>query len=254
MNQIAEVAITLAEVCIYKPSYQLATFESTRGGKKRKTWWFSAFILPLRFHVFCRIFSTWGFLTIQRQEMLILVDRLDLLSILSVRLYWLVLMGRLKASDGSAARLFNSLYMWCVWRNSLARAAEIRVCLVWDTGWSFLFLCVIFIFIFWCSLQAPTPAQSRSVNEQNMTEFATGLLIGKTTSVGWNQTVCRVLKMLVISDLWLGYLGATEGDEASRRRKERYRLELLQQIAEKQKNKRKWETSSIWYANCRYLN
>lgn len=72
-----------------------------------------------------------------------------------------------------------------------------------------------------------------------MTEFATGLLIGKTTSVGSNQTVCRVLKMFVISDLWLGYLGATEGDEASRRRKERYRLELLQQIAEKQKNKRK---------------
>uniref|UniRef100_A0A673GUW7 Centrosome and spindle pole associated protein 1a n=2 Tax=Sinocyclocheilus rhinocerous TaxID=307959 RepID=A0A673GUW7_9TELE len=60
------------------------------------------------------------------------------------------------------------------------------------------------------SLQAPTPAQSRSVNEQNMTEFATGLMIG-----------------------------ATEGDEASQRRKERYRLELLQQIAEQQKNKRK---------------
>ncbi|KAL1248715.1 hypothetical protein QQF64_022033, partial [Cirrhinus molitorella] len=60
------------------------------------------------------------------------------------------------------------------------------------------------------SLQAPTPAQSRSVNEQNMTEFATGLMIG-----------------------------ATEGDEASQKRKERYRLELLQQIAEQQKNKRK---------------
>ncbi|KTG40453.1 hypothetical protein cypCar_00007681 [Cyprinus carpio] len=60
------------------------------------------------------------------------------------------------------------------------------------------------------SLQAPTPAQSRSVNEQNMTEFATGLMIG-----------------------------ATEGNEASQRRKERYRLELLQQIAEQQKNKRK---------------
>ncbi|XP_042607883.1 centrosome and spindle pole associated protein 1-like isoform X2 [Cyprinus carpio] len=61
-------------------------------------------------------------------------------------------------------------------------------------------------------LQAPTPAQSRSVNEQNMTEFATGLMIG-----------------------------ATEGDEASQRRKERYRLELLQQIAEQQKNKREKE-------------
>ncbi|XP_073686660.1 centrosome and spindle pole-associated protein 1 [Garra rufa] len=60
------------------------------------------------------------------------------------------------------------------------------------------------------SLQAPTPAHSRSVNEQNMTEFATGLMIG-----------------------------ATEGDEASQRRKECYRLELLQQIAEQQKNKRK---------------
>ncbi|XP_016350800.1 centrosome and spindle pole-associated protein 1 isoform X1 [Sinocyclocheilus anshuiensis] len=60
------------------------------------------------------------------------------------------------------------------------------------------------------SLQAPTPVQSRSVNEQNMTEFATGLMIG-----------------------------ATEGNEASQRRKERYRLELLQQIAEQQKNKRK---------------
>ncbi|XP_016140961.1 centrosome and spindle pole-associated protein 1-like isoform X1 [Sinocyclocheilus grahami] len=60
------------------------------------------------------------------------------------------------------------------------------------------------------SLQAPTPAQSRSVNKQNMTEFATGLMIG-----------------------------ATEGIEASQRRKERYRLELLQQIAEQQKNKRK---------------
>ncbi|XP_059390706.1 centrosome and spindle pole-associated protein 1-like isoform X2 [Carassius carassius] len=60
------------------------------------------------------------------------------------------------------------------------------------------------------SLQAPTPAQSRSVNEQNMTEFATGLMIG-----------------------------TTEGNEASRSRKEHYRLELLQQIAEQQKNKRK---------------
>ncbi|XP_067234319.1 centrosome and spindle pole-associated protein 1 isoform X2 [Chanodichthys erythropterus] len=60
------------------------------------------------------------------------------------------------------------------------------------------------------SLQAPTRAQNRSVNEQNMTEFATGLMIG-----------------------------AAEGDEASQRRKERYRLELLQQIAEQQKNKRK---------------
>ncbi|RXN04095.1 centrosome and spindle pole-associated 1-like isoform X2 [Labeo rohita] len=60
------------------------------------------------------------------------------------------------------------------------------------------------------SLQAPTPAQSRSVNEQNMTEFATGLMIG-----------------------------ASEGDEASQRKKELYRLELLQQIAEQQKNKRK---------------
>uniref|UniRef100_A0A8C1W5J1 Uncharacterized protein n=1 Tax=Cyprinus carpio TaxID=7962 RepID=A0A8C1W5J1_CYPCA len=44
------------------------------------------------------------------------------------------------------------------------------------------------------SLHAPTPAQSRSVNEQNMTEFATGLMIGKTMSVGSNQTVCRVYK------------------------------------------------------------
>ncbi|XP_051538800.1 centrosome and spindle pole-associated protein 1-like isoform X2 [Myxocyprinus asiaticus] len=59
-------------------------------------------------------------------------------------------------------------------------------------------------------LQAPTPAQSRSVNEQNMTEFATGLMIG-----------------------------AAEEDEASRRRKKLYREELLQQIAEQQKNKRK---------------
>ncbi|XP_051543103.1 LOW QUALITY PROTEIN: centrosome and spindle pole-associated protein 1-like [Myxocyprinus asiaticus] len=60
------------------------------------------------------------------------------------------------------------------------------------------------------SLHAPTPAQSRSVKEQNMAEFATGLIIG-----------------------------AAEGDEASRRRKELYREELLQQIAEQQKNKRK---------------
>lgn len=45
-------------------------------------------------------------------------------------------------------------------------------------------------FFFLCSLQAPTPAQSRSVNKQNMTEFATGLMIGKTTSVGSNQTEC----------------------------------------------------------------
>ncbi|KAG1953995.1 centrosome and spindle pole-associated protein [Pimephales promelas] len=60
------------------------------------------------------------------------------------------------------------------------------------------------------SLQAPTRAQNRSVSEQNMTEFATGLMIG-----------------------------AAEGDEASKRRKQRYKLELLQQIAEKEKNKRK---------------
>ncbi|XP_052397926.1 centrosome and spindle pole-associated protein 1 isoform X2 [Carassius gibelio] len=60
------------------------------------------------------------------------------------------------------------------------------------------------------SLQALIPAQSRSVNEQNMTEFSTGLMIG-----------------------------TTEGNEASQRRKECYRLELLQQIAEQQKNKRK---------------
>ncbi|XP_051970634.1 centrosome and spindle pole-associated protein 1-like isoform X2 [Xyrauchen texanus] len=60
------------------------------------------------------------------------------------------------------------------------------------------------------SLHAPTTTQSRSVNEQNMAEFATGLVIG-----------------------------AAEGDEASRRRKELYREELLQQIAEQQKNKRK---------------
>ncbi|XP_077100681.1 centrosome and spindle pole-associated protein 1 isoform X2 [Siphateles boraxobius] len=60
------------------------------------------------------------------------------------------------------------------------------------------------------SLQAPTRAQNRSVSEQNMTEFATGLMIG-----------------------------AAEGLEASKRRKQRYKLELLQQIAEKEKNKRK---------------
>lgn len=59
------------------------------------------------------------------------------------------------------------------------------------------------------SLQAPTRTQNRSVNDQ-MTEFATGLMIG-----------------------------AAEGDGASQRRKERYKLELLQQIAEQQKNKRK---------------
>ncbi|XP_067290693.1 centrosome and spindle pole-associated protein 1 isoform X2 [Pseudorasbora parva] len=58
------------------------------------------------------------------------------------------------------------------------------------------------------SLQAPTRAQNRSVNDQ-MAEFATGLMIG-----------------------------AAEGDGASQRRKERYKLELLQQIAEQQKNKR----------------
>ncbi|XP_055038709.2 centrosome and spindle pole associated protein 1 isoform X3 [Misgurnus anguillicaudatus] len=62
------------------------------------------------------------------------------------------------------------------------------------------------------SRQAPTPAHSRSVNEQNMTEFATGLMIG-----------------------------AAEGDEASRKRKERYREELLQQIAEQRNNKREKE-------------
>ncbi|XP_017209453.1 centrosome and spindle pole-associated protein 1 isoform X1 [Danio rerio] len=60
------------------------------------------------------------------------------------------------------------------------------------------------------SLQALTPAQSRSTNDQNMNTFATGLMIG-----------------------------AAEGDEASQKRKERYRLELLQQIAEQQQNKRK---------------
>lgn len=60
------------------------------------------------------------------------------------------------------------------------------------------------------SLQAPTRAQNRSVSEQNMTEFATGLMIG-----------------------------ASEGEEASKRRKQRYKLELLQQIAEKEKNKRR---------------
>ncbi|XP_057179230.1 centrosome and spindle pole-associated protein 1 isoform X2 [Triplophysa rosa] len=60
------------------------------------------------------------------------------------------------------------------------------------------------------SLQALTPAQSRSVNEQNMSMFATGLNIG-----------------------------AAEGGEASRRRKERYRQDLLQQIAEQQNNKRR---------------
>ncbi|KAK7118295.1 hypothetical protein R3I94_021956 [Phoxinus phoxinus] len=60
------------------------------------------------------------------------------------------------------------------------------------------------------SLQAPTRAQNRSVNEQNMTEFATGLMIG-----------------------------AAEGDEVSKRRKQQYKLELLQQIDEKEKNKRK---------------
>ncbi|XP_056593813.1 centrosome and spindle pole associated protein 1 isoform X2 [Triplophysa dalaica] len=60
------------------------------------------------------------------------------------------------------------------------------------------------------SLKAQTPAQSRSVNEQNMSTFATGLNIG-----------------------------AAEGGEASRRRKERYRQDLLQQIAEQQNNKRR---------------
>ncbi|CAM4722294.1 unnamed protein product [Leuciscus chuanchicus] len=60
------------------------------------------------------------------------------------------------------------------------------------------------------SLQAPTRAQNRSVSEQNMTEFATGLMIG-----------------------------SAEGDEASKRRKQRYKHELLQQIAEKERNKRK---------------
>lgn len=41
------------------------------------------------------------------------------------------------------------------------------------------FFCFVW---FWCSLQAPTRAQNRSVNEQKMTEFATGLMIGKFKS------------------------------------------------------------------------
>ncbi|XP_047664600.1 centrosome and spindle pole-associated protein 1 isoform X2 [Tachysurus fulvidraco] len=54
------------------------------------------------------------------------------------------------------------------------------------------------------------PAQARAANKRNMTEFATGLMIG-----------------------------AAEGEEAVQRRKERYRQELLEQIAEQRKNKKK---------------
>lgn len=35
-------------------------------------------------------------------------------------------------------------------------------------------------------------------------------------------------------------IGAAEGEEAVQRRKERYRQELLEQIAEQRKNKKKW--------------
>ncbi|KAF5903566.1 centrosome and spindle pole-associated protein 1 isoform X2 [Clarias magur] len=54
------------------------------------------------------------------------------------------------------------------------------------------------------------PAQTRAANKRNMTEFATGLMIG-----------------------------AAEAEDAVQRRKERYRQELLEQIAEQRKNKRK---------------
>ncbi|KAB5533184.1 hypothetical protein PHYPO_G00128900 [Pangasianodon hypophthalmus] len=54
------------------------------------------------------------------------------------------------------------------------------------------------------------PAQTRAANKRNMTDFATGLMIG-----------------------------AAEGEEAVQRRKERYRQELLEQMAEQRRNKRK---------------
>ncbi|KAG7317648.1 hypothetical protein KOW79_018683 [Hemibagrus wyckioides] len=54
------------------------------------------------------------------------------------------------------------------------------------------------------------PAQARAANKRNMTDFSTGLMIG-----------------------------AAEGEEAVQRRKERYRQELLEQIAEQRKNKKK---------------
>ncbi|XP_060755842.1 centrosome and spindle pole associated protein 1 [Neoarius graeffei] len=56
--------------------------------------------------------------------------------------------------------------------------------------------------------QAPT--QTRAANERNMAAFATGLMIG-----------------------------VAEGEEAVQRRKERYRQELLEQIAEQRRNKKK---------------
>lgn len=75
-----------------------------------------------------------------------------------------------------------------------------------------------------------------------MTEFATGLMIGKVKS---NFIYSIYKNVSVICNLWLGNIGTAEGDEASKRRKQRYKLELLQQIAEKEKNKRKWEM--IWW-------
>ncbi|KAK3515673.1 hypothetical protein QTP70_026456 [Hemibagrus guttatus] len=54
------------------------------------------------------------------------------------------------------------------------------------------------------------PTQARASNKRNMTDFSTGLMIG-----------------------------AAEGEEAVQRRKERYRQELLEQIAEQRKNKKK---------------
>lgn len=75
-----------------------------------------------------------------------------------------------------------------------------------------------------------------------MTEFATGLMIGKVKS---NFIYSIYKNVSVICNLWLGHIGASEGEEASKRRKQRYKLELLQQIAEKEKNKRRWEM--IWW-------
>ncbi|KAI4896162.1 hypothetical protein NFI96_032379 [Prochilodus magdalenae] len=54
------------------------------------------------------------------------------------------------------------------------------------------------------------PAQARATSKKNMTDFATGLMIG-----------------------------AAEEEEAAQRRKARYRQELLEQMAEQRKNKRK---------------
>ncbi|XP_062841629.1 centrosome and spindle pole-associated protein 1 isoform X3 [Trichomycterus rosablanca] len=56
----------------------------------------------------------------------------------------------------------------------------------------------------------PAPVQIRAINKNNMGDFATGLMIG-----------------------------ANEQGEATQRRKERYRQELLKQIEEQQRNKRK---------------